>query len=62
MYAFSVKFVGGDLEVSMAHEFILTCHFVGDGEHLDCRLEVLEGEIALRVHYLSFNMFITSPI
>ena len=62
VYAFSLKFVGGDLEVSVAHEFILACHLIGDGVNLDCRLEVLEWEIALRVHYLSFNMFITSPI
>lgn len=62
VYAFVVKLVGGDLQVSVAHQFILAGHFVGDGVDLHCGLEVLQREIALRVHYLSLNMFITSPI
>lgn len=62
VYAFVVKLISCDLQVSVAHELILAGHFVGDGVDLHCGLEALQREIALRVHYLSLNMFITSPI
>lgn len=56
------EFIGGDLQVSMSAEFVLSGGVVGDHVDLDGGLKVFQGEVALRVHLSSFNMFINLPI
>lgn len=46
----------------MSAEFVLSGGVVGDHVDLHGGLEVFQGEVALRVHLSSFNMFINLPI